>query len=76
MGTLKLGNQEYAIIGTVKTKCGTEVPLLGIQFMSDEEWQKMAIERAIKQYTDFHGHKPADANSACKWMRGQIQAWK
>ena len=60
---------EYNTIGKVKMKSGKEVPLLDIPMMSDERWNELAKEQAIKNYARVNGKEPKNAETALKWQR-------
>lgn len=58
------------VIGTVHSqKLGSDVPLLGIAWMSDEEWQRIAAEGAVENYIRENGHEPESLEEAFRWQR-------
>lgn len=58
------------VIGTVHSqKLGADVPLLGIAWMSDEEWQRIAEEGVVENYIREKGHKPESLEEAFCWQR-------
>lgn len=50
-----------------------EVPVLNIRFMSDEQWNELAIQNAIENHTRELGHAPEYHEDACKWQRERVQ---
>ncbi len=58
------------VIGTVHSqRLGADVPLLGIAWMSDEEWQRIAEEGAVENYIRENGHEPESLAEAFRWQR-------
>ena len=58
------------VIGTVHSqKLGADVPLLGIAWMSDEEWQRIAAEGAVENYIRENGHESESLAEAFRWQR-------
>lgn len=64
---------EVPVVGTVKTKDGAVVPLVDIKWMSDERWQELCAELAVKQYTEEFGHAPEDTKAALDWNRKRLE---
>lgn len=50
-----------------------KIPVLNIKMMSDEEWNELAIQNAIENYTKEFGHYPERSEDACKWQRERVQ---
>ena len=62
--------ENYEVIGTVYSRrLGADVPLLGIAWMSDEEWQRIAEEGAVENYIREYGHEPGNLEEAFRWER-------
>lgn len=59
-------------IGTVKTRSGVDVPLLGIPMMSDDRWQELVRENAVHNYTKHFGRAPEDTQTAVMWQRNWL----
>ena len=58
------------VIGTVHSqKLGADVPILGITWMSDEEWQRLAEEGAVENYIRENDHEPESLEEAFRWQR-------
>lgn len=51
----------------------SKIPVLNIKMMSDEEWNELAIQNAIENYTKEFGHYPEHPEDACKWQRERVQ---
>ena len=63
-------SENWEVIGTVHSqKLGPDVPLLGIAWMSDEEWQRIAAEGAVENYIRENGHEPESLAEAFRWQR-------
>lgn len=63
--------EKYGTAGIV-TVGEQEFPLVNIPMMSDEKWQKLAIENAIHNFTIVNGRKPVNVDEAVKWKRALI----
>ena len=64
----------YEVIGQVEMKNGDKVPLLDIPMMSDERWNELAEQQAIKNYIRENGKEPGSVESALKWQREWIKS--
>lgn len=65
---------KYTVIGKVEMKNGMEVPLLDIPMMSDERWNELAGQQAVKHYIRENGEEPGSVESALKWQREWIKS--
>lgn len=63
----------YKVIGQVEMSNGNVVPLLDIPQMSDERWNELAEQQAIKNYIRENGEEPESLKSALKWQREWIR---
>ena len=63
--------EKYGTAGTI-TVGEQEFPLVNIPMMSDETWQKLAIENAVRNFTIINGRTPVDGDEAEKWHRAFI----
>lgn len=66
----------YEVIGQVERKNGDKVPLLDIPMMSDERWNELAEQQAIKNYIRENGKEPENAEVAFKWQREWVKTWE
>lgn len=64
---------EYPIIGQVEMKSGAIVPLIEINMISDERWQQLAAEGAIKHFREWHGREPESVLEALEAQRAFIR---
>ncbi len=69
METYKILDREYPIIGYVTSPQAGTVPLVDIPMMSDERWDELCREQAIKNYTAVFGHAPESVDVALEWER-------
>lgn len=69
----KVNGQDYKVIGQVEMSNGNVVPLLDIPMMSDERWNELAQQQAIKNYIRENGEEPESPESALKWQRNRLQ---
>lgn len=60
----------FPVTGFMKNKdTGDALPVLDILMMSDERWQELAAEQAVKHYTEKHGYAPESVQQAFEWQR-------
>jgi len=67
----KIADREYPIIGYVTSPQTGTVPLVDIPMMSDERWEELCRESAVKHYTDAFGHAPESVDTALAWEQGR-----
>lgn len=48
MKTMKIGNEEYPVIGAIKTEEYGIVPIVDMPLMSDDEWQRMCLKNELR----------------------------
>lgn len=48
MKTMKIGNEEYPVIGVIKTEEYGPVPIVDMPLMSDDEWQRMCLKDKLR----------------------------
>lgn len=65
--------EKYRQVGEVETMSGA-YPLLEIPQMSDERWQELARENAVRNYTRENGRKPESVEQALAWQRDVISS--
>lgn len=62
----------YPVVGVVKRNNGDVLPLVDIPMMSDERWQELAKEQAVKNFIREHGYEPESVQQACIWQRERL----
>ena len=65
--------ERYAQIGKIKTPAG-DLPVLEVPQMSDERWQELTRENAVRNYTRENGRKPESVEQALAWQRDVISS--
>lgn len=65
--------EKYRQVGEVETMSGA-YPLREIPQMSDERWQELARENAVRNYTRENGRKPKSVEQAVTWQRDVIRS--
>lgn len=73
MQYMKVHGNQYPVIGQVKSKNDDMIPLLDIKMVSDEEWQRMAEEQAVKNYRKWYGREPLSIEEACEGQRAYVE---
>ena len=66
-GTYEILGKAYPIVGYVTTAQTGLVPLVDLPMMSDERWNELYRESAVKHYTAAFGHAPDNVEAALKW---------
>lgn len=69
METYKILDQEYPVLGHVTTPQTGTIPLVDLPMMSDERWEELCRESAVKNYTTAFGHAPDSVEAALQWER-------
>ena len=59
----------YPVVGRVKVENERVYPLVDIPMMSDEEWNRLAGENAVNNFTRENGRVPENVMEAVKWQR-------
>lgn len=59
-------------IGTLKYM-GRELPVMEMPQITDERWQELARENAVRNYTRENGREPESVAQAVAWQRERIQ---
>ncbi len=54
----------FPVTGLVERENGDTVPVLKIDMMSDERWQQLAAERAVKRFREWYGREPESLQEA------------
>ena len=49
-----------------------KIPLLDIPMMSDEKWNALAAENAVRNFQRTHGVPPVSTAEALRWQRNWI----
>ena len=73
MHCIEVGGMTLPIIGQVERKNGDMVPLVGIKMMSDERWQQLAAESAVKHFREWYGREPESLQEAFEGQRAYIE---
>ena len=60
---------DYPVTGTVKMPDGTTLPMLGIPMMSDERWNELPRETAVRNYRKQFSREPESVEQAVCWHR-------
>lgn len=69
METYEILGREYPVTGYItESKLGT-LPLVDLSVMSDERWEELAQENAIRNYARTFGHAPESVAVALAWQR-------
>ncbi len=63
----------FPVIGQVERKSGDIFPLIEINMMSDECWQQLAVEGAVKHFWKWYGRKPETVYKALEAQRAFIR---
>lgn len=66
-GTYEILGKAYPIVGYVTTAQTGPVPLVDLPMMSDERWNELFRESAVKHYTETFGHAPDNVEEALRW---------
>ncbi len=69
METYKILDREYPVLEYVTTPQAGTVPLVDLPMMSDERWEELCRESAVKHYTATFGHAPDSIETALQWNR-------
>lgn len=64
--------EKYGTIGVVKNRQGKEFPIINIPIISDERWQQLAQEQAVKHFRERNGREPISVEEALKDERAYI----
>lgn len=73
MQRIDIGGMAFPIIGQVERKNGEIVPLVGIKMISDERWQQLAAESAVKHFREWYGREPESVQEAFEGQRAYIE---
>lgn len=73
MQSIEAGGMIFPVIGQVKTQNGEIVPLIEINMMSDERWQQLAAELAVKHFREWYGRDPESVQEAFEGQRAYIE---
>lgn len=68
----EVAGREYEVIDTISAENvndGAPVPVIDMPMMSDERWQELAENQAVKHYIQRHGVIPANKKTALKVER-------
>ena len=66
METYKILDREYPVEGYVTAPQIGAVPLVGMPMMSDERWNELCRESAVKHYIAAFGHEPSSIEEALR----------
>ena len=67
--TYEIAGKVYPVLGYVTTPQTGTVPLVDLPMMSDERWEELCREGAVKHYTAVFGHAPDSIEEALQWER-------
>lgn len=71
--TYEIAGKAYPVLGYVTSpQTGTNPPV-DLPMMSDERWEELCRERAVKHYTTAFGHAPDCVETALQWEREEIR---
>ena len=73
MQRIEVGGMRFPVIGQVERKNGDIVPLIEINMMSDERWQQLAAESAVKHFREWYGREPESVQEAFEGQRAYIE---
>lgn len=73
MQRIEVGGMRFPVIGRVERKNGDIVPLIEINMMSDERWQQLAAESAVKYFREWYGREPESVQEAFEGQRAYIE---
>ena len=63
----------YEVIRQVEMKNGDSAPLLNIPMMSDERWNELEEQQAIKNYIRENSKEPESVKAAFEWQRQWVR---
>lgn len=69
METYKILDQECPVRGYVAAPQIGTVPLVDLPQMSDERWEELCRESAVRHYAAAFGHAPDSEENALQWER-------
>jgi len=72
--TYKILDREYPAIGYITAPQIGTVPLVDLPMMSDERWEELCRESAVRHYEAAFGCPPDSAETAMKWEQGRARA--
>lgn len=73
---MKIGTKDYPVIGQVEIRGSVSVPLVDIPMMSDEKWNQLARENAMRNYRREFGKEPDTPEQAEAWQLEQLNSIK
>lgn len=65
---LGVGSREFPVLGYAWSPVYGNVPLVNLPQVSDEGWNKLAEQNAVKNYTQELGHPPRTVKEAVEWQ--------
>ena len=66
METYEILGRKYPVTGYVTAPQIGSVPLVDMPMMSDERWNELCRESAVKHYIDAFGHGPDSVEEALR----------
>lgn len=63
--------EKYGVSETLRI-AGRAIPVLNIPMMTDEEWNRLAEENAVHNFTLYNSREPESVNEAELWQRSFI----
>ena len=73
MQSIEVAEIELPVIGQIERKSGEIVPLVEINMMSDERWQQLVEESAVKHFREWYGREPESVEEALEAQRAFIR---
>ena len=64
--TYEIAGKAYPVLGYITTPQTGTVPLVDLPMMSDERWEELCRESAVKHYIDAFGHEPDSVEEALR----------
>lgn len=65
---------EYGTLGVAKAPGSEiEVPIINLPMMSDDQWQQLARENAVRNYLKEFGRKPDSVAVAVQWQHERMK---
>ena len=71
MKTYEILGQKYPVTGYITVPRIGTLPLVNIPMMSDERWEELTRENAVRNYTQVFGHAPESVAVAIEWQRAE-----
>lgn len=70
---MNIRGMSFPVVKQIEIKSGGTVPLVDIKMMSDERWQDLAAEKAVKHFREWYGRKPETLQEAFEGQRLYVE---